>query len=505
MTESENPPAPAFDAADARNAFMAGVAELPPPATTPAEQAPGPMSPPDVQPGLVSGQSGGFDGNQRPDAQPRSESRERPPASPEQRRQALYAIIKSLGKDAFRNDRGPESVPLSVIGLLCEDGVLEEPSVGIHLKDDPESPWFGPNHPLPRVRALADGSYALAYDKRSERMPNTPSGLPPGVIELKTFRGKTQGPKGPNDLPLVHFSGTDSAGNPVLDIALPMQQATELLVLTQYADLKASSNENTNPALKEAVNACERYVSSITPTKPYGNENLDITDGIADKVLREALEVTAVSAVTADTFAQNMLDYIRSDQWGGSPKEMEKFEQDISAIRQALESGLQPTGAQLQEVLRMAALPGLQRKAGDLELRIAEQRKAGKDTTELENSLKSLRSFQSGETDSLYRRYLDAVVAGDVDMADAQWFTNQMLEAKDPWAFLKEHDWQDDKCLAGKAFKHIMGGLNPEQTARAQAWLTKFLQEHGQDIALMGIFALFQMMSGIIGDAARKA
>lgn len=457
---------------------------------------------PAVNPDVISGMSGGSSGPPRTGegTASRSESRRIQSATPEQRRQAMQTVVTSLGREAARHPTGtPENQALSVIGVISNDHIIENPSEGIQLTD-PAYGLFPPDARLPRVRALASGAYALAYDQRNDRMPNTPSPLPVGVVEITNYHGKTRGPDGI----IVHFSGKDSAGQPTF-VDLPMAQATELMVLTQHTAIKEVESVKADPACATMIKRCEQFVASISASKPSGDEAFDIMAEIDDADILSALEKTSVSAQTVDTFAQNMLRYIQSSAWGGTAEDRAQFGQSINTIRDQLEQGIQPTSRQIQDILRMAALPKLAQEAQSLEAKIAEQRKAGKDVTALENSLTSLKSFQSGEPGSLYRRYLDAVVAGEVKTSDAQWLTNQLLEAQDPWAFLKKHDWQDKNCLAGKAFDHVMGGLDPEKRQEVQTWLSKFLTEHGQDIAMMGIFALFQMMSGIIGDAARKA
>ena len=153
----------------------------------------------------------------------------------------------------------------------------------------------------------------------------------------------------------------------------------------------------------------------------------------------------------------------------------------------------------------MAALPKLDAQEQSAEQEIKTLKAAGKDTAELERGLQSLRDFRSGGADSIYRQYLDAVIKGEVNPEDAAWLNDQLIEVRDPWSILGDHNPLDEKCLAGKAFAHLKRGLDDDQVAKVEAWLTKFFKDHGSDIAMMGIFALFQMMTTMIGDAARGA
>lgn len=79
----------------------------------------------------------------------------------------------------------------------------------------------------------------------------------------------------------------------------------------------------------------------------------------------------------------------------------------------------------------------------------------------------------------------------------------------DPKAFfsLSVDDLANKSSLASILLRHFgeSRGLTEEQIQEKVVWLQKFLQEHGSDIAMMAIFALFQMTTGIIGDAARGA
>jgi hypothetical protein len=448
---------------------------------------------------------------------------------------ANTVIIRSLALQESK--RQPPATNEAQKSLAYLGSILAQPKgkdLQAHLRRADGKPGgFRDTEGLPRVMEITkpDGKTQLvsAYDRRASDMDTEPTTKAKGEYDLSTFTGRGEDGQlgficqGEEDDDIRNFQFHDGEFIQVYLVAQKDQIAKGLEDAengtTPFTRPSPLDNPDVLRVLAIQIGNADVFVGKMAQLRAKDPAaDVDLAKGITPEQMVTALEKTGVDPVSVRKFADGVKHYISTDSWGGNPAERDRLNKEIDEIAMRLDQGLVPTSKDISRLIIIGSNPHLEKQKATLQTRIDNiQGKIGSANTEsirgqlqadldvAKKSLAGIEAFQAGDPTAEYNVYIQALTDGEVDTEDTAWFTNKLKAVTNPWAILKDHDISDPDCLAGKAFAHLTHEMNDEQKERIKAWLSKFLQEHGSDIAMMGIFALFQMMTGIIGDAVQKA
>lgn len=385
---------------------------------------------------------------------------------------------------------------------------------------------------LPRVLEIKkpDGSTQLvsSYDKRVSDVDTEPTTKVKGEYDLSTFTGR--GEDG-----LLGFICEGEIDDDKRNFQFNERDFIKLYLVAQkdqiakgldnaqdgsspFAKPTALTDPNVLLVLSTQIGNADTFVQQMDQLRTKDPAaDVDLVEGITPEQMSAALEKTGISAKSVRTFAEQMKLRVTSDRWEGSAADKQRYADDIDKIILDLDNGLLPTALQIQKLLTIGGRPhidakvtGIQQNIQSLQAQLQtnrnedDRRRIEKEKTYLESQIKNITEFQSGGSGSLYRRYLDAAVNGEVDQADRDWLQRQLSESSDPITILGQFELDDSTYLAGKAYEHLIKDM-PEDPSERLAWLSEFLSQHGGDIAMMLIYTFVQFSSEVLKDAAHKA
>ncbi len=447
---------------------------------------------------------------------------------------ANTVIVRSLALQ--ESMRKPPATNEAQQSLAYLGSILAQPKgkdLQAHIRQVGGKGGFKDTEGLPRVLEIKqkDGSTKLvtSFDKRASDTDTDPTTKVQGEYDLSTFTGRGEDGllgficQGEDDEDKRNFQFHDSEFIQMYLVAQKDQIRKGII------DAKTGSSPFTQPStldnphvLKvlgiQVGNADEYVAKAKKPPDPDKATDVDLVKGITPEQMVTALERTGVDPVSVRKFATGVRHYITTDSWGGNPAERDKLFKEIDDITTRLDQGLVPSSQDISRLIIIGSNPHLEKQKAALQLRIdgvqskldsaqtdAARSKLQADLDLVKKSFAGIEAFQAGDPTAEYNVYIQALADGVVNSEDTNWFTNKLKAVTNPWAILKDHDPTDPDCLAGKAFLHLTKGLNAEDQEKIKFWLSNFLKEHGSDIAMMGIFALFQMITGVVSDGIRKA
>lgn len=461
--------------------------------------------------------------------------------SPEMRKieveSAAFTIIKAEAVRAYRQGlkediANPTEMALGRLGRYLSSPTVNTPHTGEPLlittvKGEYRGGVLESNHPLPRLKQSDEpGQWVTSYDRRATDEDTEPSAIGTGVVQLDTFTGKT--PDG-----VYHFLGTTANGAHSSEIVLSENDFVKAFMLAQTTELQKGLGSDAKPPseksglrkqsvrgmIGQVVGACEEFATNFDESTSDG---FDLVGGIDEKAVKEALKEgnASISREAGLSLAQSMIEYNRKNLNGLSEQQIASIEKTLLNTQAEIEAGIQPSAEQLYKILALVGEPGLRSQLSDVsrDIQVIESRLNDKNLPEQEKlalevelkkkkgEVKSIQNVLNKKKDNEVFRLLEEAQNGKMDPDLVGLLNGKIAEVTDPKGFFEiaTEDLEDPNSLGSIIARHfaIKHGIDD---VKMKAWLTKFFQEHGSDIAMMGIFALFQMMSGIIGDAARKA
>ncbi len=445
---------------------------------------------------------------------------------------ANTVIIRSLALQEHR--RKPPAINEAQMSLAYLGSILAQPkgkNLQAQLRQTDGKGGFSETEGLPRVQEVITGSGGTkpvtSFDRRASDADVEPTKKKRGEYDLRTFTGRGQDGllgffcQGEDDDDKRNFQFAD---RDFIQIYLVTQKRTIAKGLADaasgavpFAKPSALTDPHVLAVLSTQIGNADQFVGNMEKLRSSDpSADVDLMKGITPEQLKAALEKTGISVASVLAFAEKMKACVLSDRWEGSADDKKANGEAIDKIIRDLESGLQPTAGQIQDLLRIGARSELNRKQGTLQAAIdkidsqlagrmseEEQQKLKNQKAHLENQRKNIRDFHSGGRDSLYRRYLDAAVNGEVDQADRDWLQQTLAEASEPTAVLGDFDLENTEYLPGKARKHFLKEM-PKDPKEKAAWLSKFLTEHGGDIAMMLLYTFIQMAADVVKTSVDK-
>jgi len=389
---------------------------------------------------------------------------------------------------------------------------------------------FGEQEPKPRIRILPGNpnQFQPAFDEARSLTAGQSTPLEPNIYEIRSVYGRTRSDTGTTFYICYADTLDQTTGARVTEkFTVEEKVFIESYLVAQHSHLQAHLTDSTHINARLRENNVNQLLTSLTTeaathaakskTQPDAILSLGsatdkaILDSEAGSKLRPSKDVV-------QGLAERMKKHVEKDTTRTA--EAATLQKYIDAIAT---QGDDPGPEAILQILQIAGKPDLQNRNQEIGTRIKEIDKLLTEPKTLEAERSELRA----EKAQLQRErgVLDSVLAGDTNNTVFELFQDihdgrasaelvALLNGKldsvdDPKAFfsLSVDDLANKSSLASVLLRHFgeSKGLTEEQMNEKIVWLQKFLQEHGSDIAMMGIFALFQMMTGIISDAARGA
>lgn len=402
-----------------------------------------------------------------------------------------------------------------------EDIDVAEPTLDF-VAQDREHKRFDTTDARPRFKVV-NGDAVPTYDKRLGGLSSeTPSNIQKDEYEIQAVTARVQGADGTTWYCCV----AETTGNQKTQVMIDEQTFIDSYILAQHTQIQRGITEaaTVNPRLAEA--GIQEVVRTITTnyadhalSPDPSNHTLEPAKGVdIAKLETEADKKLRPTGDQIKSLATRMKKYVDADTTRTA--DSAAIEKYITAIK----AGEHPGPEAILQILKIAGEPKLNDRVTKIEEEIQKidgALKVPNLTPERERELK-MEKDQLKKERLLVKNILSGTGANNTvfelfrDMQDGKVSTElvELLEGKldsitDPMAFfeLKADDLEDKNSLASIIFKHFANsrGLTDGEMAEKVAWLSKFFKEHGSDIAMMGIFALFQMMSTMIGDAVKGA
>ncbi|MBP6993619.1 hypothetical protein KBB12_00045 [Candidatus Woesebacteria bacterium] len=412
-----------------------------------------------------------------------------------------------------------EAMSAEIFNSLDEINVAD-PTVDFTATDD-EHRRFAPNEPRPRFRVV-NGRAIPSYDVRAGGVSSEqPSAIKKGEYEIHTVHARLRTAEGTIQYCCILQDSDGNKGPHIID----EQTFVDSYILAQHSQIQSGLDKpaTVNPRLVEqGVKAVLRpmtiaYAEHANTSDP--NHVLEPAKGVDSTLLdSEAGDKLRPSRDQVKGLAVRMKTFVDADtaRTGDSAT--------IQKYIDAMEGGEDPSTEAILEIIKVAGRPKLQERLTDIDKDIAQIESALRAPTITPDREKEL----TADKDQLQKEKLlvKNILAGKKqgntvfellqDVQDgrgsadlAKLLGDKLENITDPAAFfeLKADDLKDKNSLASIILKHFgeSRGLTDEQMKEKVAWLSKFFKDHGSDIAMMGIFALFQMMTTMIGDAAKGA
>ncbi len=450
---------------------------------------------------------------------------------------AAFTIVKAEAVQAYRRGlkgdlENPAERALGRLGKFLASSTVRIPHTGEPLlKTEVDGKYEGgvleKNHPLPRLKESSEpGQWTTAYDQRATDDDIEPSAIGSGVVQLDTFTGKTADGA-------YHFLGTDATNRANgKEIVLSENDFVKAFMLAQTAELtrgldpdevqpSASSGlrkQAVRGVITTMVGTCGEFVDHYDADD---EEGLDLVGDVNESSVKEALKEgnVTISKEAGLTLAQSMIDYNKKNLAGLPAEQVATIASALEKAQAEINAGIQPSAEQLYQILVLVGEPGLRSQLDATEETIAtlkqrllqslpeaERDRLSKDLNRTIQERESLKRVLINNKNNEVFHLLEDAQNGKMDPELVGLLNDKIAGITDPKGFfeIKPEDLDDKNSLASIIVKHfaIKKGIDTEHM---EAWLSKFLREHGSDIAMMGIFALFQMMTTMIGDAARGA
>lgn len=397
---------------------------------------------------------------------------------------------------------------------------VAEPAVHFH-SDESRLSKLSANEPKPRFKVQTDGSVKPIYDLRAGAVGTslTPTPLTQGEYEIHAVHARTKSPDGTTMYCCVAL--TENNARQLIQV--DEKTFVDSFILAQHTQIQSSIDQpaTVNPRLAEVgVKDVLRpitvsYAEHATATDPkHKLEPAKIVDHIALEA--EAGDKLRPSRVQIKSLAERMKVFVDQDTSRTG---------DSAAIQKyidAMEAGQDPSADAVLEIIKVAGRPKLNERVTKINEEIdkvnnslrttgltptrKEELEADKDQLLKERTLVQNILAGAREGNTVYDLLHD-IESGRGSPELASLLKDKFGSIVDPTSFFEmgNDDLANPNSLASIILKHFgeSRGLTDEQMQEKVAWLSKFLSEHGSDIAMMGIFALFQMMTGIVSDAVK--
>lgn len=450
---------------------------------------------------------------------------------------AAFTLIKAEAVQSYRRAskadiKNPAEDALNRLGkFLCANTIPRPVARGESLlrETDEEGQIHGTfekNNPLPRLKQTADtDQWITAYDDRADASDEAQTDIGPGVVQLERFIGKTAGN-------LYHFRGSDAQGPYAGNIVLTENALVKAVMVAQTNELRNGLSQDApepsaesglrKPAVRKMiatmVGTCGEFVDHYDADD---EEGLDLVGDVDESSVKEALKEgnVTISKEAGLTLAQSMIDYNQKNLAGLPAEQVATIASALEKAQAEINAGIQPSAEQLYQILVLVGEPGLRSQLDATEETIAtikqrllqslpeaERDRLSKDLNRSIQERESLKRVLINNKNNEVFHLLEDAQNGKMDPDLVGLLNDKIAGITDPKGFfeLKPEDLDDKNSLASIIVKHFAIKHGVDDT-KMEAWLSKFFREHGSDIAMMGIFALFQMMTQMIGDAAKNA
>lgn len=409
----------------------------------------------------------------------------------------------------------------SLDSIDANDPSVKDPRVNFELQ-------FAKNEPKPRV-LLVNGSFKATYDLRlGGTASENPSVKDHNEYELLSVNARIRNSDGSFDMVCL-ASHTDSQGQERRDIAVRVEEEVfiESYLLAQHNSIQANLDKPTGvngrlaqDGVKDVLTTITQNAAAYAPDSKKTSAHPQLAQGADAAVLtKEGGDSLRPSTDIVKGLAERMKEYVDADTTRAGTTDAANIEKYIKAI----DAGERPGPEAIVAILKIAGEPKLKERQSKIDEDIAQieaQKRTEKDPKKLQELEADLIQFQKEKT--VIRSILNGTRKGNTvlelfqDLEDgkgspdlAKLISDKLKNISDPMQFfeMKASDLDQEGSLASILAKHFAEsrGMSEAELQYKISWLKDFFERHGQDIALMGIFALFQMMSGIVGDAVRKA
>ncbi len=381
-----------------------------------------------------------------------------------------------------------------------------------------------PGEPKPRVM-VQQGVQRAVYDRRVD--PSKASNLTKGVYELQAVYAKVRKEDGSveyycaadyvDDKNKVQREFISISEGVFIDSYMLAQHA---VIQRGLADEKAGTHglttrlaeDNVRGLLNQVtVNSAAYATDSLSASKP-----VELEHGLEPAILSK--EADGVLRLTAEEFTgwvSKLKNQLTGDENKLTRSRLDTYIQAATTGKDTISS------ESVFDVLVIAGQDEMRKQIGLLNTKISTletQLTTEKDDKKREdiakeikikkNEKRLLEKLSKGQRreNPVYDLFRD-IDEGRCDSKIAKKVMDSILSSERSMEFfrIQQDDMEDPNSLIRIITDHYLAKAGYDDDEKRTAWIKDFLSKHGQEIVLMGVYTFIQLISGIIGDAARKA